>query len=180
MSISATSPRKQPQKEKVFIYYIAPIILVTRDVYNDCCPFSSLSSLPRATHPLFHTQTSVTAAGQSPRESYRVGSVVGEGHYVVVRDCHHKVTGQHYSLRVINKAGVFGHEDLVLRECQLLRGLKHDNLVQMVDGWESSDEICLVAEHIEVSLEMLRQLCLTIFLFKPLCLPTSSHPSFSI
>ncbi|CAI8002762.1 Serine/threonine-protein kinase DCLK3 [Geodia barretti] len=102
----------------------------------------------RATHPLFHTQTSVTA-GQSQRESYRVGPVVAEGRSVVVRDCHHKVTGQQYSLRVINKAGVFGHEDLVMRECELLRGLKHDNLVRMVDGWESCDEICMVAEHVE-------------------------------
>ena len=82
-----------------------------------------------------------------------MGPVVAEGRSVVVRDCHHKVTGQQYSLRVINKAGVFGHEDLVMRECELLRGLKHDNLVRMVDGWESCDEICMVAEHVEVGLE---------------------------
>lgn len=79
-----------------------------------------------------------------------MGPVVAEGRSVVVKDCHHKVTGQQYSLRLINKAGVFGHEDLVLRECELLRGLKHDNLVQMVDGWESSDDICVVSEYIEV------------------------------
>ncbi|CAI8027089.1 Serine/threonine-protein kinase DCLK1 [Geodia barretti] len=36
-------------------------------------------------------KTSVTA-GQSQRESYRVGPVVAEGRSVVVRDCHHKGT----------------------------------------------------------------------------------------
>ena len=62
------------------------------------------------------------------------------------------MTGQQYSLRVINKAGIYGHEDLIWREYEMLCGLKHENLVQVVDGWESSDDICMVVEHVEVEL----------------------------
>ena len=114
--------------------------------------------LPRATHPLFHTQTSITSqlntesSSQSPKESYSVGPILAEGRFAAVRECRHKVTGQQYSLRVISKAEVFGRDDLVWREYEMLRGLRHENLVQVVDGWESSDDIYMVAEHIEVGL----------------------------
>ena len=117
---------------------------------------SFLLSVYRATHPLFHTQTSVTSnlnaasQTQSPKDSYTLGPVVAEGRFAVVRECRHKVTGRQYSLRVVSKAGVFGSDDLIWRECEVLRGLRHCNLVQMVDGWESSDDICMVAEHVEV------------------------------
>ena len=60
------------------------------------------------------------------------------------------MTRQQYSLRVVNKAGIFGHEDLIRQECEISRSLKHENLVQVVDGWETSDDICMVVEHIEV------------------------------
>ena len=79
-----------------------------------------------------------------------MGSVLGEGRFVVVRECHHKMTGKQYSLRAINKARVFGQEDLIWQECKMLRCMKHENLVMVVDGWESSDDICMVVEHVEV------------------------------
>ena len=45
---------------------------------------------------------------------------------------------------------MFGQEDLVWRECEVLRCMRHENLVKVVDGWDSSDDIYMVVEHVEV------------------------------
>ena len=37
------------------------------------------------------------------------------------------------------------------KECAVLHVMKHENVVQVVDSWETSDEICFVMEQIEVS-----------------------------
>ena len=86
------------------------------------------------------------------QENYTVGPTLSQGKFAAVRECRHKMTGQEYSLRVIRKAGVFGQEDLIVRECEVWQCLKHDNLVMVVDGWETSDDIFMVVEHVEVRL----------------------------
>ena len=65
------------------------------------------------------------------------------------------MTGKKYSLRIVNKTRIFGQEDLIRQECEVLRSMKHQNLVQVLDGWETSDDICMVVEHVEVSLDII-------------------------
>ena len=69
----------------------------------------------------------------------------------MVKECHNKLSRKEYSLRVVSRARVFGQEDLVKKECAVLHVMKHENVVQVVDSWETSDEICFVMEQIEVS-----------------------------
>ena len=84
------------------------------------------------------------------KEKYDIGMVVGEGNYAMVKECKKKQTNKGFMLRVINKAKVFGHDDLIRNELKVLRMLRHENILQTVDEWETSDEICLVMEQIEV------------------------------
>lgn len=121
-------------------------------------PSDALLPLPpdRIKHPLFYTQTSSasqtdTMGNSQRRENYAVGSVIAQGWFAAVKECHNKLSRKEYSLRVVGKARVFGQEDLIRKECEVLRIMKHENVVQVVDSWETSDEICFVMEQIEVS-----------------------------
>lgn len=78
--------------------------------------------------------------------------LIGEGNYAVVKEIREKKTNTDLVLRVINKAKVFGQEDLITNELKIMKTLRHENILQVVDDWETSDEICLVLEQIEVGI----------------------------
>ena len=84
------------------------------------------------------------------REKYHIGMTLSEGHFAVVKQCEEKVTQKEFLLRVINKAKVFGQEDLILREVTIMKMLRQENVMQVVDHWETSDDMFLVIEQIEV------------------------------
>ena len=84
------------------------------------------------------------------REKYQVGITINEGQFASVKTCKGKADEKEYLLRVISKANVFWHDDLILREIRIMTKLRHQNIMQVVDQWESSDEMCLVMEQIEV------------------------------
>jgi len=73
-------------------------------------------------------------------------------HIAVVKEIREKETNRDLVLRVINKAKVFGQEDLITNELKIMKTLRHENILQVVDDWETSDEICLVLEQIEVDI----------------------------
>lgn len=86
------------------------------------------------------------------KEKYTIGMLIGEGNYAVVKEIREKKTNRDLVLRVINKAKVFGQEDLITNELKIMKTLRHENILQVVDDWETSDEICLVLEQIEVDI----------------------------
>lgn len=85
------------------------------------------------------------------REKYQVGITINEGRFASVKICKGKMDEKEYLLRVISKANVFWHDDLILKEIRIMTKLRHQNIMQVVDQWESSDEMCLVMEQIEVT-----------------------------
>jgi len=88
----------------------------------------------------------------SKKKKYTIGMLIGEGSYAVVKEIREKKTNRDLVLRVINKAKVFGQEDLITNELKIMKTLRHENILQVVDDWETSDEICLVLEQIEVDI----------------------------
>jgi len=86
------------------------------------------------------------------KEKYTIGMLIGEGNYAIVKEIREKKTNRDLVLRVINKAKVFGQEDLITNELKIMKTLRHENILQVVDDWETSDEICLVLERIEVDI----------------------------
>lgn len=77
---------------------------------------------------------------------------MGEGIFAVVKTCQDKYYGRYCILKTIGKAKVFGQEDLVTRELEIAKMLRHEYLVQVLDSWETCDEDCLVMEAIHVSI----------------------------
>ncbi|KAK1424797.1 hypothetical protein QVD17_20135 [Tagetes erecta] len=80
-------------------------------------------------------------------ENYHVIELVGEGSFGKVYKGRRKFTSQTVAIKVILKHGKSEQEIKDLRqEIEILRKLKHENIVQMLDSFESSQEFCVVTE----------------------------------
>lgn len=89
------------------------------------------------------------------RDKYYIGMPIAEGNFATVKSCIDKDENKEFLLRVIQKARVFGKDDKLLREIEILRMIRHENVLTVQDYWESSDEVCMVMESIEVRLTAL-------------------------
>ena len=95
--------------------------------------------------------TGAFLSNKHKREKYHIGMTLSEGHFATVKQCEEKATGKEHLLRVVNKAKVFGREDLILREVTIMKMLRQENVMQVLDHWETTDDMHLVIEQIEVS-----------------------------
>ncbi|XP_065058656.1 serine/threonine-protein kinase DCLK2-like isoform X2 [Rhopilema esculentum] len=77
---------------------------------------------------------------------YKIGKIIGDGNFAVVRECRHRKSGLSFALKVINKAKVRGKEHMIENEILILRKVKHRHIVQLVEEFETPKEILLVME----------------------------------
>ncbi|XP_078371509.1 serine/threonine-protein kinase DCLK1-like isoform X4 [Oculina patagonica] len=77
---------------------------------------------------------------------YRIGKVIGDGNFAVVRECKNRKTNREYALKIISKAKVKGKEHMVENEISILRRVKHGNIVELIEEYETPKEIFLVME----------------------------------
>ncbi|CAN0891054.1 Serine/threonine-protein kinase TIO [Linum grandiflorum] len=80
-------------------------------------------------------------------ESYHVIELVGEGSFGKVYKGRRKCTGQTVAMKFIMKQGKSEKDVHNLRqEIEILRKLKHENVIEMLDSFESPQEFCVVTE----------------------------------
>ncbi|QCE05522.1 fused [Vigna unguiculata] len=80
-------------------------------------------------------------------ENYHVIELVGEGSFGKVYKGRRKHTGQTVAMKFIMKHGKTEKDIHNLRqEIEILRKLKHGNIIQMLDSFESPQEFCVVTE----------------------------------
>ncbi|KAF7825088.1 serine/threonine-protein kinase TIO isoform X1 [Senna tora] len=80
-------------------------------------------------------------------ENYHVIELVGEGSFGKVYKGRRKYTGQTVAMKFIMKHGKSEKDIHNLRqEIEILRKLKHGNIIQMLDSFESPQEFCVVTE----------------------------------
>ncbi|KAF3779946.1 Serine/threonine-protein kinase [Nymphaea thermarum] len=80
-------------------------------------------------------------------ENYHVIELVGEGSFGKVYKGRRKFTGQTVAMKFILKHGKSEKDILNLRqEIEILRKLKHENIIEMLDAFESPQEFCVVTE----------------------------------
>ncbi|XP_022765493.1 serine/threonine-protein kinase TIO [Durio zibethinus] len=80
-------------------------------------------------------------------EEYHVIELVGEGSFGKVYKGRRKYTGQTVAMKFIMKHGKTEKDIHNLRqEIEILRKLKHENIIEMVDSFESQQEFCVVTE----------------------------------
>ncbi|KAF8116698.1 hypothetical protein N665_0015s0071 [Sinapis alba] len=80
-------------------------------------------------------------------EDYHVIELVGEGSFGRVYKGRRKYTGQTVAMKFIMKQGKSDKDIHSLRqEIEILRKLKHGNIIEMLDSFENEREFCVVTE----------------------------------
>ncbi|XP_050385130.1 serine/threonine-protein kinase TIO [Argentina anserina] len=80
-------------------------------------------------------------------ENYHVIELVGEGSFGKVYKGRRKFTGQTVAMKFIMKHGKSDKDIHNLRqEIEILRKLKHENIIEMLDSFETPQEFCVVTE----------------------------------
>uniref|UniRef100_A0A8C6TXR6 non-specific serine/threonine protein kinase n=1 Tax=Neogobius melanostomus TaxID=47308 RepID=A0A8C6TXR6_9GOBI len=85
-------------------------------------------------------------------EKYKVGKVIGDGNFAVVKDCVERSTGKEFALKIINKAKCAGKEHLIESEVAVLRKVKHPNIIMLIEEVDTPAELCLVMELVKLAL----------------------------
>lgn len=83
--------------------------------------------------------------GRNFHECYVVGRVLGSGKYSVVKEATHLVTRQRYAVKIIDKRQMM-EVRFLKRELEIMYGLRHDGVVQLMELFESNEELFLVLE----------------------------------
>lgn len=79
------------------------------------------------------------------QENYTVGKILGSGKYSVVKECKHVATGMSYAVKIIDKRQMM-EVKFLKRELEIMYGLRHEGVAQLVELFESNDELFLVLE----------------------------------
>ncbi|KAL0973091.1 hypothetical protein UPYG_G00198840 [Umbra pygmaea] len=79
-------------------------------------------------------------------ERYKVGRVLGDGTFAVVRECVERCTRREYALKIINKSKCRGKEHMIQNEVSILRRVKHPNIVLLIEEMDTNNELYLVME----------------------------------
>ncbi|XP_074466318.1 serine/threonine-protein kinase DCLK1-like isoform X3 [Sebastes fasciatus] len=79
-------------------------------------------------------------------DRYKVGRMLGDGNFAVVRECVEHTTGREYALKIINKGKCRGKEHMIQNEVAILRRVKHPNIVLLIEEVDTYSELYLVME----------------------------------
>uniref|UniRef100_A0A3P9DFF2 Serine/threonine-protein kinase DCLK2 n=1 Tax=Maylandia zebra TaxID=106582 RepID=A0A3P9DFF2_9CICH len=79
-------------------------------------------------------------------DRYKVGRMLGDGNFAVVRECTEHSTGREYALKIINKGKCRGKEHMIQNEVAILRRVKHPNIVLLIEEFDTYNELYLVME----------------------------------
>jgi fused-like protein len=116
--------------------------LAVRGVGTAVAPFRALA-MPA---PL-PTLNRVPGSGVGASDDYHILELVGEGSFGKVYKARRKFTGAITAMKFIAKHGKTEKDIKSLRqEIEILRGLKHENIIAMVDSFETKAEFCVVTE----------------------------------
>ncbi|XP_063776645.1 serine/threonine-protein kinase DCLK2 isoform X2 [Pseudophryne corroboree] len=79
-------------------------------------------------------------------DKYKIGKVIGDGNFAVVKECVERSTGKEFALKIIDKAKCCGKEHLIENEVSILRQVKHPNIIMLIEEMDTTTELYLVME----------------------------------
>ncbi|XP_078004589.1 serine/threonine-protein kinase DCLK2 isoform X2 [Phascolarctos cinereus] len=83
-------------------------------------------------------------------DKYRIGKVIGDGNFAVVKECTERSTGKEFALKIIDKTKCCGKEHLIENEVSILRRVKHPNIIMLIEEMDTATELFLVMELVKV------------------------------
>ncbi|XP_057186564.1 serine/threonine-protein kinase DCLK2 isoform X5 [Triplophysa rosa] len=79
-------------------------------------------------------------------DKYKIGKVIGDGNFAVVKECVERCTGKEFALKIIDKNKCRGKEHLIENEVAVLRRVKHPNIIMLIEEVDTPTELYLVME----------------------------------
>jgi doublecortin-like kinase 1/2 len=67
-----------------------------------------------------------------------------------VHECIHKTTRIQFALKIIDKSKCKGKEAMIASEVAILRKVKHQNIIQLIEDFDYTNELYLVMELVKV------------------------------
>uniref|UniRef100_A0A8K9XGD7 Serine/threonine-protein kinase DCLK2 n=1 Tax=Oncorhynchus mykiss TaxID=8022 RepID=A0A8K9XGD7_ONCMY len=122
----------------IWSYHATPTILRTFHSMV-VCPL-----LPLSLSCIVNGNRSVSSSIIS--DKYKVGKIIGDGNFAVVKDCVERSTGQEFALKIIDKARCCGKEHLIENEVAVLRRVRHPSIIQLIEVDDTPTELYLVME----------------------------------
>ncbi|KAG2963659.1 hypothetical protein PC118_g20775 [Phytophthora cactorum] len=72
-------------------------------------------------------------------EKYRIGRVIGEGNFSIVKECTNRKTGERFAVKCINKAALNPKDrSNLVQEIEILKDLNHPNIIKFRGDEEDS------------------------------------------
>ncbi|XP_018416803.1 PREDICTED: serine/threonine-protein kinase DCLK2 isoform X1 [Nanorana parkeri] len=106
---------------------------------------SNVNGLPDVNSPE-GLNGNTTADSSIILEKYKIGKVIGDGNFAVVKECVERSTGKEFALKIIDKAKCCGKEHLIENEVSILRQVKHPNIIMLIEEMDTITELYLVME----------------------------------
>ncbi|KAF3852490.1 hypothetical protein F7725_005845 [Dissostichus mawsoni] len=85
-------------------------------------------------------------------EKYKIGKVIGDGNFAVVKVWRSRSTGKEFALKIIDKAKCTGKEHLIENEVAVLRRVKHPNIIMLIEEVDTPSELYLVMELVKLGI----------------------------
>lgn len=85
------------------------------------------------------------------KDKYDIGRTLGDGNFALVKMCQHRESGHQYAMKVIDKAKLKGKEHMIDNEIAIMKACSQENLVKLIDEYETKEEIYIVMELVKVS-----------------------------
>mmetsp|Transcript_17041 Transcript_17041/g.47971 ORF Transcript_17041/g.47971 Transcript_17041/m.47971 type:complete len:567 (+) Transcript_17041:123-1823(+) len=84
---------------------------------------------------------------ESLTDTYHVGDDLGSGAYAVAKKIHHKETGETFAVKIIQKKHLEKRErDRLTMETNILKRVRHPNIIALKAVCETEDELYLIME----------------------------------
>jgi len=105
-------------------------------------PANGAPSAPEPTHA-----PAAEAKSDKLEDKYEVGKELGRGGFSIVKKGKNKKTGDEVAIKCINKKNLKKDElQLLTREISIMQKLRHKSIIQLIDIFETPNELFLVLE----------------------------------
>jgi len=88
----------------------------------------------------------VLAGGENFEDRYDLGDELGRGAFSVVRKCTDKTSGEHFAVKFVEKKNVGSDMVRLQTEIDILKRVKHPNIINLKEVFETDDYIYIVTE----------------------------------
>eukprot|EP00833_Pecoramyces_ruminatium_P004534 jgi/Orpsp1_1/1178566/evm.model.c7180000065881.1 len=80
------------------------------------------------------------------KDYYNIGKTLGVGSFAIVKECVNKKTGESFAVKIIDKKHIEGQESMIKSEVNVIKQLRHPNIICLKEFYESERDIYLVTD----------------------------------